>query len=141
MPQILSGETAAPRAIASLFAAFAALALVLGIIGIYGVISFFVGQRTREIGIRIAMGAQRRDILKLVINEGLTLTVIGIVVGLGSAFALTRFLAAFLYGVSATDPLDFAAVAALFGVVALAASYIPARRAMRVDPLTALRYE
>jgi predicted permease len=141
MPQILSGETAAPRAIASLFAAFAGLALVLGIIGIYGVISFFVGQRTREIGIRIAMGAQRRDILKLVINEGLTLTVIGIVVGLGSAFALTRFLAAFLYGVSATDPLDFAAVAALFGIVALAASYIPARRAMRVDPLTALRYE
>jgi putative ABC transport system permease protein len=141
MPQILSGETAAPRAIASIFAAFAALALVLGIIGIYGVISFFVGQRTREIGIRIAMGAQRRDILKLVINEGLTLTVIGIVVGLGSAFALTRFLAAFLYGVSATDPLDFAAVAALFAIVALAASYIPARRAMRVDPLTALRYE
>jgi predicted permease len=141
MPQILSGETAAPRAIASLFAAFAALALVLGIIGIYGVISFFVGQRTREIGIRIAMGAQRRDILKLVINEGLTLTVIGIVVGLGSAFALTRFLAAFLYGVSATDPLDFAAVAALFAIVAFAASYIPARRATRVDPLTALRYE
>ena len=141
MPQILSGETAAPRSIASLFAAFAALALVLGIIGIYGVISFFVGQRTREIGIRIAMGAQRRDILKLVINEGLTLTVIGIVVGLGSALALTRFLAAFLYGVSATDPLDFAAVAALFAMVALAASYVPARRAMRVDPLTALRYE
>jgi putative ABC transport system permease protein len=105
------------------------------------VISFFVGQRTREIGIRIAMGAQRRDILKLVINEGLTLTVIGIVVGLGAAFALTRFLAAFLYGVSATDPLDFGAVAALFAVVALAASYVPARRAMRVDPLTALRYE
>jgi len=141
MPKILSGETAAPRSIASLFAAFATLALVLGIIGIYGVISFFVGQRTREIGIRIAMGAQRRDILKLVINEGLTLTVIGIVVGLGSACALTRFLAAFLYGVSATDPLDFAAVTALFAIVALAASYIPARRAMRVDPLTALRYE
>jgi predicted permease len=141
MPEILSGATAAPRSIASLFAAFAGLALVLGIIGIYGVISFFVGQRTREIGIRIAMGAQRRDILRLVVSEGLTLTVIGIVVGLGSAFALTRFLAAFLYGVSATDPLDFAAVAALFAIVALAASYVPARRAMRVDPLTALRYE
>ncbi len=141
MPAILSGETAAPRSIASLFAAFAALALVLGIIGIYGVISFFVGQRTREIGIRIAMGAQRRDILKLVVSEGLTLTVIGIIVGLASAFELTHFLAAFLYGVSATDPLDFAAVAALFATVALAASYIPARRAMRVDPLTALRYE
>ncbi len=141
MPQILSGAADAPRSIASLFAAFAALALVLGIIGIYGVISFFVGQRTREIGIRIAMGAQRRDILKLVINEGLTLTIIGIVVGLASALALTRFLGSFLYGVSATDPLDFAAVAALFAIVALAASYIPARRAMRVDPLTALRYE
>ena len=141
MPEILSSATAAPRSIASLFAAFAALALMLGVIGIYGVISFFVGQRTREIGIRIAMGAQRRDILKLVVSEGLTLTVVGILVGLASALALTRFLSAFLYGVSATDPLDFAAVAALFATVALAASYVPARRAMRVDPLTALRYE
>jgi predicted permease len=141
MPDILSGETSAPRSIASLFAAFAALALVLGVIGIYGVISFFVGQRTREIGIRIAMGAQRRDILKLVVNEGLTLTVIGIGAGLAAAFALTSFLSSFLYGVSATDPFDFAAVAALFAIVALVASYIPARRAMRVDPLTALRYE
>ena len=141
MPQILSSAASAPRSIASLFAAFAALALALGIIGIYGVISFFVGQRTREIGIRIAMGAQRRDILKLVVSEGLTFTVIGIVVGLASALALTRFLSAFLYGVSATDPLDFAAVAALFATVALAASYVPARRATRVDPLTALRYE
>ena len=141
MPEIMAGETAAPRSIASLFAAFAALALALGIIGIYGVISFFVGQRTREIGIRIAMGAQRRDILKLVVSEGLTLTAVGIIVGLGSALALTRFLSSLLYGVSATDPVDFAAVAVLFAVVALAASYIPARRAMRVDPLTALRYE
>jgi predicted permease len=141
MPQIISGAASAPRSIASLFAAFAALALVLGIIGIYGVISFFVGQRTREIGIRIAMGAQRRDILKLVVSEGLTLTSTGIIVGLASALALTRFLNAFLYGVSATDPLDFVAVAAIFATVAIAASYIPARRAMRVDPLTALRYE
>jgi putative ABC transport system permease protein len=141
MPDILSGETAAPRSITSLFAAFATLALVLGVIGIYGVISFFVGQRTREIGIRIAMGAQRRDILKLVVNEGLMLTVIGIGAGLGAAFALTSFLSSLLYGVSATDPFDFAAVAALFAAVALVASYIPARRAMRVDPLTALRYE
>ena len=141
MPDILSGETAAPRSIASLFAAFSALALVLGVIGIYGVISFFVGQRTREIGIRIAMGAQRRDILKLVVNEGLTLTLIGIGAGLAAAFALTRFLSSFLYGVSATDAIDFAAVAALFATVALVASYIPARRAMRVDPLVALRYE
>ena len=141
MPAILTDATSAPRSITSLFGAFAALALILGIIGIYGVISFFVGQRTREIGIRMALGAQRRDVLKLVVNEGLSLTLTGIVVGLLSAFALTRFLGSLLYGVSATDPIDFAAVAALFALVALAACYIPARRAMRVDPLVALRYE
>jgi predicted permease len=141
LPLVLTEAASAPRSITSLFTAFAALALILGIIGIYGVISFFVGQRTREIGIRIAMGAQRRDILRLVVNEGLSLTLTGIVVGLLAAFAFTRFLGTLLYGVSATDPLDFAAVAALFAFVALAACYIPARRAMRVDPLVALRYE
>ena len=141
MPTILTDATSAPRSITALFGAFAALALILGIIGIYGVISFFVGQRTREIGIRMALGAQRRDVLKLVVNEGLWLTLTGIVVGLLAAFALTRFLGTLLYGVSATDPLDFAAVAALFAVVALAACYVPARRAMRVDPLVALRHE
>jgi predicted permease len=141
MPVILAGAASAPRSITSLFTAFAGLALILGVIGIYGVISFFVGQRTREIGIRIAMGAQRRDVLKLVVHEGLSLTLAGIVAGLLSAFALTRFLGTLLYGVSATDPLDFAAVATLFACVALAACYIPARRAMRVDPLVALRYE
>jgi predicted permease len=141
MPAIVTDATSSPRSITSLFGAFAALALILGVIGIYGVISFFVGQRTREIGIRMALGAQRRDVLKLVVNEGLSLTLIGIVAGLLAAFALTRFLGTLLYGVSATDPLDFAAVAALFAVVALAACYIPARRAMRVDPLVALRYE
>ena len=141
MPTILTEATSAPRSITSLFAAFAALALILGVIGIYGVISFFVGQRTREIGIRLALGAQRRDVLKLVVNEGLSLTLTGIVAGLAAAFALTRFLGTLLYGVSATDPADFAAVAALFAIVALAACYIPARRAMRVDPLVALRYE
>jgi putative ABC transport system permease protein len=141
MPAILNDATSAPRSITSLFGAFATLALILGIIGIYGVISFFVGQRTREIGIRMALGAQRRDVLKLVVNEGLSLTLTAILVGLLAAFALTRFLGTLLYGVSATDALDFAAVAALFTVVALAACCIPARRAMRVDPLVALRYE
>jgi putative ABC transport system permease protein len=141
MPAIVSDAAATPRSVTSLFVAFAALALVLGIIGIYGVISFFVGQRTREIGVRMALGAQRRDVLKLVVNEGLSLTLMGVAVGFATAFALTRFLNSLLYGVSATDPLDFAAVAILFALVALAACYIPARRAMRVDPVVALRYE
>jgi putative ABC transport system permease protein len=141
MPLILSDATSAPRAVTSLFSAFAALALILGIVGIYGVISFFVGLRTREIGVRMALGAQPRDVLKLVIREGLSLALIGVFVGLIAAFALTRFLGSLLYGVGATDPLNFAAVAALFAVVALAASYVPARRAMRVDPIVALRDE
>jgi predicted permease len=141
MAAIVSGAAAAPRSVASLFGAFAGLALVLGVVGIYGVISFFVGQRTREIGIRLALGAQRRDVLKLVVNEGLSLTLMGIGAGLAAAFGLTRFLRSLLYGVSATDSLDFAVVTALFAVVALAACYIPARRAMRIDPIVALRYE
>jgi predicted permease len=141
MPAVLSNAASVPRSITSLFGVFAALALVLGMIGIYGVISFFVGQRTREIGIRMALGARRGDVLKLVVNEGLPLTLAGIGGGLIAAFALTRFLSTLLYGVSATDPLDFAGVAILFALVALAACCIPARRAMRVDPMVALRYE
>jgi putative ABC transport system permease protein len=141
MPAVVSEAASAPRSVTALFAAFAGVALILGIVGIYGVISFFVGQRTREIGIRLALGAQRRDVLRLVVNEGLSLTLMGVGAGLVSAFGLTRFLGSLLYGVSATDPLDFAGVAVLFAAVALVACYIPARRAMRVDPIVALRYE
>jgi ABC-type antimicrobial peptide transport system permease subunit len=141
MHSILITAAAAPRSVTSLFAAFAGLAFVLGVVGIYGVIAFFVGQRTREIGIRFALGAQRGDVLRLVFKEGLSLTFLGIATGLAAAFGLTRFLSTLLYGVSATDPLDFAAVAILFAVVSLAACCVPARRAMQVDPLTALRYE
>ena len=141
MPLILSDAVSAPRAITWLFSVFAVVALALGIVGIYGVVSFFVSQRTREIGVRMALGAQPRDVLKLVLREGLSLTFIGVSVGLISASALTRFLGSLLFGVRATDPLNFVAVAVLFAIVALAACYVPARRAMRVDPIIALRYE
>jgi predicted permease len=141
MESLLSNAVAAPRSVTALFGAFAGLALILGIVGIYGVIAFFVGQRTREIGVRVALGAQRGDILKLVLRQGLSLTFFGVVGGLAAAAVLTRFLGSLLYGVSPTDPLDFIVVAVLFAVVAVAACYIPARRAMRIDPLVALRYE
>jgi predicted permease len=141
MGEVMSEAAATPRSLAVLFGSFAGLALVLGVVGIYGVISFFVGQRTREFGIRLAFGAQRKDVLRLVIGEGLSFTLVGIGVGLAAALGLTRLLTTQLYGVSATDWIDFASVAALFTVVAIAACYLPARRATRVDPIVALRYE
>jgi predicted permease len=118
-----------------------AMALFLGVIGLYGVIAYSVSQRTREIGIRMALGAQRRDLLKLVLNEGMLVVLIGVGVGIAASLALTRFLSGLLYGVTATDPLTFASVACLLALVAMAACYIPARRAMRVDPMVALRHE
>ena len=139
--EIIARSLASRRFAMILLAVFAALALVLSSIGIYGVISYIAAQRTHEIGIRIALGAQRRDVLKIVLGEAARLAVIGVALGLIAAAALTRLMNAILYGVSPTDPLTFAGVAVLLTLVALAACYIPARRAMRVDPIVALRCE
>ncbi len=120
---------------------FAAIAVVLSSIGIYGLLSYSVGRRMREFGIRVALGARSSDVLRLVIGEGLLLAVVGVAIGIAGAFGLTRFLASMLYGVSSVDPATFVAVPFVLVAVALAACYIPARRAMRVDPMVALRYE
>lgn len=118
-----------------------AMALVLGLIGIYGVISYMVSQRQREIGIRLALGAQQGNVLKMVLGQGAKMALVGVVIGMGAAFALTRLMSSLLFGVTAHDPMTFAGVAALLILVALAACHLPARRAMRVDPMVALRYE
>jgi putative ABC transport system permease protein len=124
-----------------LLSVFAVLALLLAAIGIYGVQAYAVKQKACELGIRIAMGAQRSDVFRLVIGQGLKLTVIGICFGLAAAFGLTRLMASQLYGLGATDPLTFIGVSLLLGFMALAACFIPSRRATRVDPMVALRYE
>jgi putative ABC transport system permease protein len=132
---------AGPRSTAALFSLFAALAVALGAIGIYGVISYAVAQRTCEIGIRMALGARRYEVVRLVVGQGARLALIGVALGLGGAVLLTRVMSSLLYGVGATDPLTFASVAILLVLVAIVASYIPARRAMHVDPMVALRHE
>jgi predicted permease len=138
---IVAGSIATQRLAMILLSVFSALALVLSAIGIYGVISYLTGQRTHEIGIRVALGASGADVLRMVLGEGMKLTLIGVAFGVAAALGLTRLMAQFIYGVGASDPITFTGVAVLLTGVALLACYIPARRAMRVDPMIALRYE
>jgi putative ABC transport system permease protein len=141
MNELLDEAIADRRFSALLMEIFSILALILAAVGIYGVMAYSVSQRTHEIGIRMALGAQSSDILKLVVGQGMILTLIGLIIGLTGAFVLTRLMSSLLYGVSATDPFTFIAISLLLAGVALVASYIPARRAMKVDPMVALRYE
>ncbi len=141
MDEYLEKATAQPRLDSALLALFAGLALILAMVGIYGVMSYGVAQRTNEFGIRMTLGAQRRDMLALVLKQGLGVAAIGAVVGIAAAVGASRLLTSLLFGVRPGDPLTLAAVCAILLVCALVACYIPARRAMRVDPMVALRYE
>jgi putative ABC transport system permease protein len=141
MEEVFSDSIAERRLNMLLLGLFATVALVLAAVGIYGVMSYAINQRTHEMGIRIALGAEPRDILRLVVGQGMALSFAGVGVGLGVAFILTRLMSSLLYGISATDPVTFIAVPAILTGIGLIASYIPARRAVRVDPMIALRYE
>jgi putative ABC transport system permease protein len=141
MDERLSNSVAGRRFQMFLLGTFAAMALVIAIVGIYGVISYAVSQRTHEIGIRMALGAQASDVLRMVVWRGMRLTLIGVALGLAAALALTRVMKNLLFNVSATDPATFALITFLLVVVAFIASYIPARSATKVDPLQALRHE
>lgn len=141
MQQVVSDLEANPRFHMALLGSFGVLGLLLAMIGAYGVISYTVAQRTHEIGVRIALGAEPRDVLGLVLREGMLLACIGIAIGIGGSLALTRLIRSFLFEVTPTDPVAFTAVAILLFLAALAACWIPARRATRVDPMVALRYE
>jgi putative ABC transport system permease protein len=141
MDGLISDSISPRRFSAVLVGIFAALALLLAAIGIYGVMSYSVSQRTQEIGLRIALGAQRTNVRGMILGQTLKLTLIGVGLGLAGAFVLARFLASLLFGIGSYDPVTFLGVALLLVGVALAASYIPARRAMRVDPVVSLRHE
>jgi putative ABC transport system permease protein len=141
MDEYLSASVAAPRFSTTLLSIFAAVALVLTMVGLYGVMSYSVAQRTNEIGIRLALGATSRDVVLMIVKQGSTLILIGLAIGLGGAFALTRLIESLLFGVRANDPMTFAVVAVLLSIVTLLACYIPAVRATRVDPMEALRCE
>jgi putative ABC transport system permease protein len=141
LTQYMADSIASRKFSTLLLAIFSGLTLLLAAIGIYGVMSYTVSLRIPELGVRMALGAQRGDVFRLVVGHGLALAVIGVAAGLAGSFIVTRFMATLLFGVTPTDPATFACVALLLAVVALVASYIPARRAMRVDPVVALRHE
>jgi predicted permease len=141
MESIIADSIAQRRFAMVLLGVFAVMALVLASVGIYGVIAYVVGQRTQEIGIRIALGAQRKDVLGLILWQGTRLALLGVAIGIVGSLALTRLMSDLLYGIGATDPGTFAGLALVLIVVAIAACYLPARRAMRVDPVAALRCE
>ena len=141
MDEIISGVVSAQRLAFILLGIFAFLALTLAAVGIYGVTSYSVSQRTHEIGIRMALGARESDVFRLVVGHGLTLGLVGVGLGVAGALVLTRFLTSLLYGIRPTDPLTYLVVSLVLAAVAALASYIPARRATKVDPMEALRYE
>jgi ABC-type antimicrobial peptide transport system permease subunit len=139
MEDLTEAEGGQRRVILTLLGCFAGAALLLAVIGIYGVIAYSVAQRAQEVGIRRALGAKHADILRLVVGQGLALTLAGVALGIGGALALTRVMTSFLFQTSATDPVTFTGIALLFVIVALAASYAPAFRATRIDPMSVLR--
>jgi putative ABC transport system permease protein len=141
LTQVFSSSLDGRRFNLVLFGLFAVVALILAVMGIYSVLAYTVSQRTREIGVRMALGAQMRDVLMLILAKGMRLAVIGVVIGVASALVLGRLMATLLYGISATDPVTFVGIALLLLLVAFVACWIPARRATKVDPMIALRYE
>jgi putative ABC transport system permease protein len=141
MDELMTASVAPPKFRTVLVTIFALVGLLLAAIGIYGVMAYAVAERTHELGVRIALGADRSAVLRLVLGEAIVLAAIGIALGLAGAFATTRLIQSLLFAVTPTDGLTFVAISALLGVTALVASYVPARRALRVDPMVALRYE